>query len=94
MFVKSSADGASFGRLTTAFRHLPRTLAVVMLAGLSPACVGAPPRPLFGQDPSDPSAQAPHAGYRSTIGSYVRQRPVEPGPWREQNERVAPERRP
>jgi hypothetical protein len=42
-------------------------------------------------DPADPQAPAPRVDYRSTIGTYKRQRPVEPGPWREQNERVTPQ---
>jgi hypothetical protein len=44
-----------------------------------------------GPDPADPGAGAPRVGYRSTIGSYKSQRPVEPGPWAEQNEPVAPQ---
>ncbi|HKY88210.1 MAG TPA: hypothetical protein VJL90_15740 [Pseudorhodoplanes sp.] len=47
--------------------------------------------PLAGGDPSDPSAPVPKTRYQSSLGSYERQRPVEPEPWRQQNERVAPQ---
>ena len=60
------------------------------LAFFTNGCSGAPPAPLAAGDPSDPAARAPPVGYRSTIGSYKSQRPVEPAPWGEQNERVAP----
>lgn len=46
--------------------------------------------PLAGQDPSDPNSRVPRVSYRSTIGAYSSQRPVSPGDWLEQNERVAP----
>jgi hypothetical protein len=41
-------------------------------------------------DPSDPNARAPATAYRPVLGGYVSQRPVEPAPWRTQNNRVAP----
>lgn len=53
-------------------------------------CTDTPRSPAVGPDPSDPGARAPRVDYRSTIGSYKSQRPVEPAPWTEQNERVAP----
>jgi len=46
--------------------------------------------PVAGADPSDPSVPVPAARYRSALGAYEKQRPVEPGSWREQNERVTP----
>jgi hypothetical protein len=61
------------------------TLAI-LLAG----CTDAPRSPAAGADPADPQARAPRVDYRSNIGSYKSQRPVSPGPWREQNEQVAP----
>jgi len=48
------------------------------------------PQPLTGPDPSDPQAHVRPAGYRPVIGSYASQRPVEPLPWRNQNDRIAP----
>ena len=60
------------------------------LAFFTHGCSGAPPPPLTAADPSDPGARVPRVGYRSTIGSFKSQRPVEPAAWGEQNERVAP----
>ena len=65
-------------------------LLLFVLGFVTHGCSGAPPAPLTLADPSDPAARAPPVGYRSTIGSYKSQRPVEPAPWGEQNERVAP----
>ena len=64
-----------------------------MLAALNVGCASVPPRPSIGADPADPAARVPAVRYRSTIGPYTSQRPVEPAPWGEQNERVAPEPR-
>ena len=58
----------------------------LILAG----CTDTPRSPVAGPDPADPGARAPRVDYRSTIGSYKSQRPVSPGPWREQNEQVTP----
>jgi hypothetical protein len=69
-----------FGRLATV------PVLALLLAGCDP-----PAPPLAGPDPSDPGARAPRVGYRSTIAPYKSQRPVEPGPWDEQNQRVAPQ---
>lgn len=61
-----------------------------LLALLDAGCASVPPRPLAGADPADPAARVPAVRYRSTIGPYTSQRPVDPAPWGEQNERVAP----
>jgi hypothetical protein len=60
---------------------------VLLLAG----CTDAPRLRVVGPDPADPGARAPRVNYRSTIGPYKSQRPVEPGPWGEQNQGVAPQ---
>ena len=60
-------------------------LAMAFLAGCA-----APAPPLAGADPSNPTAPTAGVGYRSTVSGYRSQRPVAPGPWIEQNERVAP----
>jgi hypothetical protein len=54
------------------------------------ACSAAPERPFSGSDPSDPKASVPLVTYHSTLSGYVSQRPIDPAPWYEQNERVAP----
>jgi hypothetical protein len=64
---------------------------VPALALLLAACTDAPRPPVAGADPSDPGARAPPVEYRSTLGPYKSQRPVEPGPWGEQNQSVAPQ---
>ena len=80
------------GRLlsaATAARIVPVACAL-LLCLLTAACLSAPERPVAGPDPSDPKARAPATAYRPVLGGYVSQRPVEPAPWREQNDRVAP----
>jgi hypothetical protein len=62
---------------------------VVALCLLAAACV-ATRKPIAGADPSDPAARTPTTRYSSVVGGYVSRRPVEPAPWREQNERVTP----
>ena len=67
-----------------------RGLSAVLLCLSASACFSTPERPTAGRDPSDPTARAPAVTYRPVLGGYVSQRPVEPAPWREQNDRVAP----
>jgi hypothetical protein len=57
------------------------------------ACTAAPRLHAFAGDPADPAARVPATKYRSTLGPYTSLRPVDPLPWREQNERVAPQPR-
>jgi hypothetical protein len=66
-----------------------RIFAALLVAALAAACA-APPSPFAGPDPSDPGARTRAVSYRSTIAPYASRRPVEPKPWEEQNERVAP----
>lgn len=47
--------------------------------------------PIAGPDPADPSTAVAPVRYQSALGAYVRQRPVGPSDWREQNQRVAPQ---
>jgi hypothetical protein len=63
--------------------------AAAAISVLLAACSQTPQR-LAGPDPSDPQAPARPAAYRSVIGPYAGQRPVEPSPWRDQNDRLAP----
>jgi hypothetical protein len=82
------------GRLavTQPFRSRCGVLALLVgLAALLAGCADAPRSPVAGGlDPADPAARAPRVDYRSTTGAYKSQRPVEPAPWGEQNERVTP----
>lgn len=50
----------------------------------------AVPIALKGQDPADPGTKVARVGYQPTIAPYTSLRPTVPGPWRKQNEDVAP----
>jgi hypothetical protein len=89
MFAHIRAFGAAGGpAVTPPFRRELGVFAglVLLLAG----CADAPRSPAARPDPADPGARAPRVDYRSTVGTYKSQRPVDPAPWVEQNERVAP----
>ena len=62
-------------------------IAVLILAGWR----DAPAPPVVGPNPADPAAPAPRVDYRSTIAPYKSRRPIDPAPWGEQNQRVAPQ---
>ena len=47
-----------------------------------------------GPHPADPQARVPATSYRTVTSGYESRRPVEPLPWRELNERVAPQEKP
>jgi hypothetical protein len=80
-FVKRTGLGAC------AIARVSVLLTLVLAVG---ACTTAPRLHAFADSPADPSARVPATGYRSVLGSYTSLRPVEPLPWREQNERVTP----
>jgi hypothetical protein len=65
-------------------------LAALGIAATAAGCWTTPSAVTAGPDPSDPAARTRPVGYRSTIAPYTRQRPVDPAPWREQNEQVSP----
>jgi hypothetical protein len=66
-------------------------IAALAIFLMTAGCSAAPPSPVAGVDPANPQARVRPVAYRSVIGPYVSQRPVEPAPWTEQNERVAPQ---
>ena len=70
-----------------------RAISIVLLCLPFAACMSVPERPATGPDPSDPKVRVPAAAYRPILGGYTSQRPVEPAPWRERNERVTPAER-
>jgi hypothetical protein len=95
MSRKLRAYAAAFGRWAmTPFGRLLGQLAAVSLLALAAGCSSPPAVPVVGRDPSDPSASQRPVSYRSTVAPYVSRRPVEPGPWREQNQQVAPPAKP
>jgi len=57
--------------------------------GLLAGCA-APAVPIAGANPIEASSPVPRVGYRSTTAGYRSQRPVDPAPWIQQNERIAP----
>ena len=68
----------------------PTWLCILLLAG----CAATPPAPVSGAHPANHEASARPAAYRTVIGPYASQRPRDPGGWRENNERVAPQEKP
>lgn len=83
------ARSAAYPRLPSPLRRA-RTVAALALATLAGSCWTLPPAPVAGPDPADPTARTAAVGYRSTVAPYSKQRPVEPAPWRGQNQDVAP----
>ena len=96
MFAHFWAKSAALrGRYVTPIQSwLLGAIGVAALSVLTSACVTTPSAPYAGADPSDPGIRVPAVSYRSTMGRYTSQRPVEPAPWREQNERVTPAPKP
>jgi len=90
MSAQFRATCAAIGVAAAALFQL-RSGALALIVALAVAgCRDAPVSRAVAADPADPAARVPRVGYRSTIGPYTSQRPVSPGPWREQNERAAP----
>ena len=92
MFAHIWANSAAIARRSTSLFGKRWRPAVCLLASclLVAACTATPQQPFNGPDPSNPRTLVLGVGYRSTAGTYASQRPVEPAPWREQNDRVAP----
>lgn len=67
----------------------PRLVIATLAALMASGCAAAPPAPHLAA--ADPSIPVPAARYSSVTAPYTRQRPVEPLPWRERNDRVAPQ---
>jgi hypothetical protein len=62
---------------------------VLTLAACAAACSAVPPRPEA--EAAAAAAHAPPVTYRSPVEPYKAYRPVDPAPWREQNDRIAPQ---
>lgn len=87
-------DDMRAGRVSGRQRRQSKSIHVALLgifALLAEGCSPAPRVPMNGANAADPNASVPAATYRSTVGPYNSARPVAPAPWREQNERVAPQ---
>ncbi|HEY2226504.1 MAG TPA: hypothetical protein VGI22_01970 [Xanthobacteraceae bacterium] len=74
MPAHKSAAPAAVVRQRKIRSHL---LAIAGLAAMTGACANVPRTTLAGPDPSDPKAHASPVKYRSTLGSYRSQRPVD-----------------
>jgi hypothetical protein len=79
-------------RMTPWVRRLTRPAGVIIIAALVQGCMTQ--LPLTRSDPAHPSARAKGTAYRSDIAPYESRRPVDPKPWVEQNQQVAPAPRP
>jgi hypothetical protein len=76
------------------FLRVLRSITVAASAGLLiTGCKTSAPFVAAIADPADANAPVAATAHRSTIDTYVRQRPVEPRPWIEQNQGVAPQTR-
>jgi hypothetical protein len=80
----------SINRADAASRAIAKVSVLLTLVLAVGGCTTAPRLHAFADNPADPSARVPATGYRSVLGSYTSLRPVEPLPWREQNERITP----
>ena len=92
MFAQYQATAAAFlrRRCGTLFRRCIYTAALFGALSAVAGCA-APSRPLAGPDPSNPDVRVPTVGYRSTLGSFTSQRPVEPADWKGANQRITPQ---
>jgi hypothetical protein len=82
MLVQLSAAAATMSRHKAT---MGRVFAVAMLAALTSACATAAPSRLVAADPSNPLARVPTLKYRTILGTYSRQRPLEPASPQEPN---------
>jgi hypothetical protein len=95
MFAHVRTRPADIGRQRMrSIRRFAALAAAASAALLMQACSPLPPAPFAGPDPSDPRARVPAVAYRPAVAPYASQRPVEPLPWREQNDRIAPAPKP
>jgi hypothetical protein len=74
-------------------RRVLAPMRVIAFCLIAAACTPSPERLAAGVTAADPAAPVPASAYRSVLSGYVSQRPAEPAPWREQNERVAPQKK-
>jgi hypothetical protein len=73
------------------FLRVIRSITVAAAASLPmQGCKTSSPFVAAAADPADANAPVAATTHRSTTDTYVRLRPVEPRPWIEQNQGVAP----
>ena len=84
------ARAAATGGKTKQYRKTRLGLIGAALAALlAGGCAAAPPASVLAA--ADPASPVPATRYSSVTAPYTPQRPVEPLPWRERNERVVPQ---
>ena len=71
--------------------HTQRVGLALLATLLLSACASANPPPEAAQA-ANRDARVASTGYSPVLGAYSSRRPVEPQPWREQNDRLAPQR--
>ena len=81
---------AAASKRQSALWHFRLAAGLAAIVLLMQGCAPIPPRPFQGTDAADPEVRVRATAYRPVLGTYTSQRPVEPAPWRERNERVAP----
>ena len=89
MLVLCARAAATGGKGKHHWRARFGLIAAALAALMAGGCAAAPPAAILAA--ADPSTPVPAARYSSVTAPYTRQRPVEPLPWRERNERVAPQ---
>ena len=92
MFAQHQATAAAFLRRQcgTLFRRSIHA-AALLCALLAVAGCTAPLQPTAALDPSNPEIRVPTTGYRSTLGPFTSQRPVDPADWKGTNQRITPQ---
>ena len=69
-------------RKTSFLRRLGKLASMLVLVGATQGCAATPISPSI-PVPTDASVRTAAVSYRSAIGTFSSQRPVEPGPWKE-----------
>lgn len=67
-----------------------KLLAMLGLLLALPSCTARPPFGIVGADPSDPGTVVPSTAYSPVTSGHVSRRPVDPAPWGQMNQQVAP----
>jgi hypothetical protein len=94
MSLYQQAVPAVIARQRSPIQRRFRGIVALTLAALAAGCTQPPPVSRLGPDAADASVRTRPVDYHSTLAPYEPRRPVEPAPWGEQPERVAPQPKP
>ena len=89
MLVLRARAAATGGKIKPHRKTRRGLIGAALAALLTGGCAAAPPASVLAV--ADPGSPVPAVRYSSVTAPYTRQRPVEPLPWRERNERVLPQ---